>query len=112
MKIIQWELIKYCDNQNIDIIITTGGTGIGPRDVTPEATRKIIEKELNGVAENLRGYGQQRTPQSMLSRGIVGMRGKTIIINLPGSTNAVSQSLTALFPGLMHAFKMIKGHGH
>src|SRR6476646_6323996 len=73
---------------------------------------KIIEKELNGVVENLRGYGQQRTPLSMLSRSIAGIRGKTIIINLPGSSNAVSQSLSALFPGIMHAFKMIKGQGH
>ena len=112
LKIIQEELIEYCDKMNIDIIITTGGTGISPKDVTPEATKKIIEKELTGVSENLRGYGQQRTPLSMLSRGVAGTRGKTIIINLPGSTNAVSQSLCALFPGIMHAFKMINGHGH
>ncbi len=112
LKIIQEELIRYCDNSNVDIIITTGGTGIGPRDVTPEATKKIIEKEIVGIAESLRAYGQQRTPLSMLSRGVVGIRGKTIIINLPGSTNAVFQSLNALFPGIMHAFKMIKGHGH
>jgi len=112
LNIIQEELIKYCDELNVDIIITTGGTGIGPRDVTPEATKKIIEKELNGVVENLRGYGQQRTPLSMLSRSVAGIRGKTIIINLPGSSNAVSQSLGALFPGIMHAFKMIKGQGH
>ncbi len=112
LEIIREELIEYCDKINIDIIITTGGTGIGPRDVTPEATKKIIEKELTGVSENLRGYGQQRTPLSMLSRGVAGIRGKTIIINLPGSTNAVSQSLAALFPGIMHAFKMINGHGH
>ena len=112
LNILQEELIKYCDELNVDIIITTGGTGIGPRDVTPEATKKIIEKELNGVVENLRGYGQQRTPLSMLSRSVAGIRGKTIIINLPGSLNAVSQSLGALFPGIMHAFKMIKGQGH
>ena len=112
LKIIQEELIEYCDKVNIDIIITTGGTGISPKDVTPEATTKIIEKELTGVSENLRGYGQQRTPLSMLSRGVAGTRGKTIIINLPGSTNAVYQSLCALFPGIMHAFKMINGHGH
>jgi len=112
LKIIQEELIIYCDELNVDIIITTGGTGIGPRDVTPEATKKIIEKELNGIVENLRGYGQQRTPLSMLSRSVAGIRGKTIIINLPGSSNAVSQSLGALFPGIMHAFKMIEGQGH
>jgi cyclic pyranopterin phosphate synthase len=112
MKIIQEQLIKYCDEMNVDFIITTGGTGIGPRDVTPEATKEIIIKELKGVTESLRGYGQQRTPWSMLSRGVAGIRGKTIIINLPGSTDAVSQSLNALFPGIMHAFKMVKGHGH
>ena len=106
------ELKWFCDKSNIDIIITTGGTGVGPRDTTPEATKNILEKEINGIVENLRNYGQQRTPLSMLSRGVAGTRGNTIIINLPGSVTGVSQSLNALFPGIMHAFKMMAGHGH
>jgi cyclic pyranopterin monophosphate synthase len=112
IKIIECELKRFCDELNIDIIITTGGTGVGPRDITPEATKNILEKEINGIVENLRNYGQKRTPLSMLSRGVAGIRGRSIIINLPGSVNAVSQSLDALFPGLMHVFKMMDGHGH
>jgi cyclic pyranopterin monophosphate synthase len=111
-KIIEQELKRYCNKSNIDLILTSGGTGIGPRDVTPEATKNIIEREINGIAETLRKYGQQRTPTSMLSRAVAGIVGNTIIINLPGSTYAVTQSLCALFPGIMHAFKMLQGHGH
>ena len=110
--LIEQELVKYCNRSDINLVITSGGTGISPRDVTPEATKNILEKEISGIVENLRRYGQQRTPTSMLSRGIAGIRGKTLIINLPGSTNAVTQSLDALFPGILHAFKMIEGHGH
>jgi molybdenum cofactor biosynthesis protein MoaC len=112
IKLIESELNRFCEKKNIDIIITTGGTGLGPRDVTPEATKNIVEKEIEGIVENLRRYGQSRTPLSMLSRGIAGFKGDTIIINLPGSPTAVSQSLNALFPGIMHAFKMMAGHGH
>jgi len=71
-----------------------------------------LEKQINGIVENLRNYGQKRTPLSMLSRGVAGIRGRSLIINLPGSVNAVSQSLDALFQGLMHVFKMMDGHGH
>jgi cyclic pyranopterin monophosphate synthase len=112
IKLIEQELIYYSDKLKVNIIITTGGTGIGPRDVTPEATKKIIEKEVSGITENLRDYGQSRTPLSMLSRGISGIRGNTLIVNMPGSTTAVSQSISALFPGVMHIFRMIAGHGH
>jgi cyclic pyranopterin monophosphate synthase len=112
IKTIEYELKQFCDETNVDIIITTGGTGLGPRDVTPEATKNILEKEINGIVESLRNYGQQRTPLSMLSRGVAGIRGHTIIINLPGSVSAVSQSLNALFPGIMHAFNVISGQGH
>lgn len=112
LDIIQSELIYCCKDLNVDLVITTGGTGVGPRDVTPEATKKVIEKELDGVTEYLRNYGQSRTPLSMLSRGVSGICGKTVIINLPGSIIAVSQSLHALFPGILHIFKMIAGHGH
>lgn len=112
LKLIENELKRYCDKLNVDIIISTGGTGVSPRDTTPEATKNVLEKEINGIVENLRNYGQQRTPLSMLSRGVAGIRGNTIIINLPGSVSAVSQSLNALFPGIMHAFKMISEQGH
>lgn len=105
-------LIKYSDDLNLNLILTTGGTGLGPRDITPESTRRIIEREIAGIAEGSRAYGQRRTPLSMLSRGTAGVRGKSLIINMPGSLSAVSESLEFLFPGLEHAFKMMEGHGH
>ena len=106
------ELKRFSDDLNVDIIITAGGTGIGPRDFTPEATKEIIQKELSGVAETIRAHGQKRTPLSMLSRGVVGLRGNTVVINLPGSTNAVSDSLDCIFPGILHIFNMLHGQGH
>ena len=105
-------LIKYSDDLHLNLILTTGGTGLGPRDITPESTRKVIEREIAGIAEGSRAYGQRRTPLSMLSRGIAGVRGKSLIINMPGSLNAVSESLEFLFPGLEHAFQMMEGQGH
>ncbi len=99
-------------SKRCDLIITTGGTGLGPRDVTVEATRKVIEKEISGISEAIRNYGQERTPFSMLSRGIAGIRGKTLIVNLPGSPKGVRESLTAITPGILHAFEMMKGKGH
>jgi len=105
-------LIKYSDDLQLNLILTTGGTGLGPRDVTPESTRKVIEREITGIAEGSRAYGQRRTPLSMLSRGIAGVRGKSLIINIPGSLNAVSEYLEFLFPGLEHVFRMMEGHGH
>lgn len=105
-------LVKYSDDLHLNLILTTGGTGLGMRDVTPEATRKVIEKEIMGIAEGSRAFGQRRTPLSMLSRGVAGVRGRSLIINVPGSLKAVSESLEFLFPGLEHAFKMMEGHGH
>ena len=105
-------LIKYSDDLQLNLILTTGGTGLGPRDVTPESTRKVIEREITGIAEGSRAYGQRRTPLSMLSRGIAGVRGKSLIINIPGSLNAVSEYFEFLFPGLEHVFRMMEGHGH
>lgn len=95
-----------------DLVITTGGTGLGPRDRTPEASARVIEREMPGVVEVLRAYGQDRTPFSMLSRGKAGISGRSIIINLPGSSRAVAESLDALFPWLFHAFAMMEGEGH
>jgi cyclic pyranopterin monophosphate synthase len=110
--LIEVEIKKFCDDLKVDIVITSGGTGIGSRDVTPEVTRKVIEKEMTGVAEALRAYGQKRTPLSMLSRGVAGVRGTTVIVNLPGSVKAVSESLDSLFPGILHTYKVLWGHGH
>lgn len=110
--LIESELKRFCDELKLDIVITCGGTGVGPSDVTPEATKNIIEKELCGISETLRIFGQRRTPFSMLSRGVAGIRATTVIINLPGSIRAVSESLDSLFPGIMHIFKMLKGSKH
>ncbi|HEX7818322.1 MAG TPA: molybdenum cofactor synthesis domain-containing protein, partial [Nitrososphaeraceae archaeon] len=110
--VIEELLMKYSDDLHLNLILTTGGTGLGPRDVTPEATRNVLERGIKGISEGSRAYGQRRTPLSMLSRGVAGIRGKTLIINIPGSLNAVSESLEFLFPGLAHAFKMMEGHGH
>ena len=106
------ELRRFCDEAKVDIVLTSGGTGLGPRDVTPEATKKVLEKEISGVAEILRAYGQRRTPLSMLSRAVAGIRGTTVIVNLPGSVKGVSESLDALFPGILHIHKMLAGYGH
>jgi cyclic pyranopterin phosphate synthase len=102
----------YADKLGLDLVITTGGTGFGPRDATPEAMTKVIDREIPGVAETLRAHGQARTPHSMFSRGIAGVRGKTVIVNLPGSKRAVAESLDALFPGLFHAFLMLRSGEH
>lgn len=107
--IIQSRLEYLADKQKIDLILTTGGTGLGANDLTPEATKPVIDKIAPGIAEAIRVHGINRTPYAMLSREIAGLRGESLIINLPGSSNGVKESLDALFPGLLHAFKMIKG---
>ena len=112
INMIESELKRFCDELKPDVVITSGGTGVGPRDNTPDATKKMIQKELIGISETLRSYGQRRTPLSMLSRGIAGVRGRTLIVNLPGSTKAVSQSLNSMFPGILHIFNMLEGKGH
>jgi len=103
------ELKQLCDVERLDLIFTTGGTGVGSRDRTPEATAKVIERELEGVAEAMRSFGGERTPLAALSRAKAGVRGSTLIINLPGSKRAVSESLDALLPWLLHAILMLKG---
>lgn len=105
-------LKSYADDDGMDLVVTTGGTGFSPRDMTPEATREVIEREVPGIAEAGRAYGQDRTPYSMLSRGLAGIRGRTLIVNLPGSRRGVAETLDALFPGVLHAFKMLAGGGH
>ena len=104
---IKSKLVSYADEMKLDLVITTGGTGFSPRDFSPEATSQILEREIPGIPEAMRAYGQERTPYSMLSRGKAGIRGNTIIVNLPGSKKGVTESLDALFPVLLHAFKML-----
>jgi len=105
-------LKQFCDELKIDLILTSGGTGVSPKDVTPEATIKVLEKQVTGVAEMLRTYGQKRVPFSMLSRGLTGIRGNSVIVNLPGSTSAVTDAMDSLFPGILHIFKMLENEGH
>jgi len=105
-------LKQFCDEQKIDLVLTCGGTGVGPKDVTPEATIKVLEKQVTGVAEMLRNYGQRRVPFSMLSRGLTGIRGNSVIVNLPGSTSAVTDAMDSLFPGILHIFKMLENEEH
>jgi molybdenum cofactor biosynthesis protein MoaC len=106
------EIIRLSDKQKLDIIITTGGTGLGPKDVTPEATKEVLDRIVPGITEAMRSFGQRRTPYAMLSRNAAGVRGKTLIINLPGSSRGVEESMNSLFPGVLHSMKMIRGGGH
>jgi molybdenum cofactor synthesis domain-containing protein len=101
-------LSELCDG-GTHLIITTGGTGLGPRDVTVEATAEVIEREVVGIAEAMRMHGQRRTPYAMLSRGLVGLRGQTLIVNLPGSSRGAMESMDAIFPAVLHSFKMLHG---
>ncbi len=110
--LIKNRLLELCDNEKIDLILTTGGTGLSPRDTTVEATREVIEREVPGISEAIRIYGFKRTPYAMLSRGISGTRGKTIIINLPGSSKGASESMDALFPWVLHSFHILRSKPH
>jgi cyclic pyranopterin phosphate synthase len=102
----------YADESKVDLIITTGGTGISPRDNTTEAVSRLIERELPGVTEAIRAYGQERNPYAMLSRSCAGVRNKTVIICLPGSTGGVQDGMDAIFPAIFHSFSMLAGEGH
>ena len=109
---IERALLNFSDVIKVDLVMTTGGTGLGPRDHTPDVMAKVIQREVPGIVEASRGYGQERLPMAMLSRAKAGIRGRTIIINLPGSRKGVEESLDALLPGLLHAFLMLWGGGH
>ena len=93
----------------VSLIVTTGGTGFGPRDNTPEATKQVIERDAPGLAELMRAEGLRQTPLAALSRGICGIAGRTLIVNLPGSERAVRENLDALAPVLPHALQLIVG---
>lgn len=103
-------LIHLCDETGTDIVFTTGGTGFAPRDVTPEATKAVIEKEVPGIPEAIRHKSLEITPKAMLSRATAGIRGKTLIINLPGSPKAVRESLDVVMPVLEHAVETLSGN--
>ena len=111
-EVIERTLRRLSDEEACDLVLTTGGTGLGPRDVTVEATRAVIEREAPGIAEAARGFGQAREPKAMFSRAIAGVRGRTLIVNLPGSPQGVRESLAALLPALLHAAAMVAGGGH
>ncbi len=102
-------LTEMCDTLHSDVVFTTGGTGFAPRDVTPEATRDVIEREVPGIPEAIRAESLKITPKAMLSRATAGIRGKTLIVNLPGSPKAVRESLTVVLPVLDHAVETMSG---
>lgn len=108
-EIIQNQLISFCDRWNVDLVLTTGGTGVSPRDVTPDATEKVIDRLIPGMGEIMRVEGYKKNPRSIISRGIAGIRKKTLIINLPGSPRAVRENFEILLPALSHAIEKMKG---
>lgn len=102
-------IIELVDGEKMDLVVTTGGTGVSPRDVTPEATRDVIDREIPGMAEEMRRESLKKTPHAMVSRAIVGIRNQSIIINLPGSPKGARENLSVLMPALMHALEKVKG---
>lgn len=107
--VIREKLIEFADDKGLDLVVTTGGTGVSPRDLTPDATRDVIEKELPGMAEAMRSESLAKTPHAMISRAIAGIRKGTLIINLPGSPKGARENLTVVLPALRHAIEKIKG---
>jgi molybdenum cofactor synthesis domain-containing protein len=102
-------LLGLCDRDEADLVLTTGGTGLSPRDITPEATRAVIEREAPGIAERLRITSLESFPRAALSRGLAGVRNRTLIVNLPGSPGGVRDSLAALQPIIDHAVQIVRG---
>lgn len=102
-------LTEWSDQQQLDLIVTTGGTGLTDRDITPEATRRVIDREIPGMAEAMRMRSLEITPHAMLSRAIAGLRGRTLILNLPGSPKGVRENLDIVLPALKHALLKISG---
>jgi molybdenum cofactor synthesis domain-containing protein len=111
-QIIAEKLRTFSDGTSVDIILTTGGTGLGPRDVTPEATSSVCDRTVPGLGEVIRSEGFKSTPFTVLSRGIAGIRNNTLIVNLPGSPKGVRESLEIILNVLPHAVDMIHGGGH
>lgn len=105
-------LTKACESNDTDLILTSGGTGIGPRDVTPEATMAVVERLIPGFSELMRAEGAKKTPRAILSRGVAGIRGQSIIINLPGSPRGATDSLDAIADLLPHTIAVLHGARH
>lgn len=110
--LIKEKIVDYCDNLKVDLVLTDGGTGFTARDLTPEATKEVIERDVPGIPEAMRVSCLAITKRAMLSRGIAGIRKKTLIINLPGSSKGVKESLEAILDGLAHGLDMIVGKEH
>jgi len=106
-ELIKEKLLEY--SQRVDLILTTGGTGLSQRDVTPDATLEVVEREVPGIAEAMRSEGLKKTSRSMLSRAVAGVKGRTLIINLPGSPRAVKENLEVILDVIPHAVEKIKG---
>jgi molybdenum cofactor synthesis domain-containing protein len=104
-------LREWCDEDGVQLIVTTGGTGLGPRDVTPDATKTVLDYEVPGIAEAMRAEGLRHTPMSMISRAVAGVRNKTLIINLPGNPKGVRENLAVVLPVLQHALDLLAGGG-
>jgi cyclic pyranopterin phosphate synthase len=111
IKTIQANIENLCQ-QNADLIVLTGGTGLSHNDVTPEAVIPMLDRRIPGIEEAIRSYGQQRTPYAMLSRSIAGFKGETLVLALPGSASGAAESIDAIFPSVLHLFKILNGEGH
>ncbi len=108
-RLISETLQRWCDDLRLDLILTTGGTGFAARDITPEATKDIIDREVPGLVEAMRAASAKHTPHAMLSRAIAGIRGSTLVVNLPGSPKAAKENLEVILPALPHGIEILRG---